>query len=85
MYAPFVWRPGTIAPTLRQQGHSRRCSPGYRYWRLLRETIADVQARGNHVFDAQIVAVCREWGVTAILTEDRDFGRFSGVAVRRLG
>jgi len=36
---------------------------------------------GNLAFDAQIVALCRECRVRALLTEDRDFGRF---AVERL-
>jgi uncharacterized protein len=63
----------------------RVLSPGDRYWALLREAMLDAPARGNLVFDAQIVAVCREYGVNTILTEDRDFRRFSGVAVRRLG
>jgi hypothetical protein len=59
-------------------------SPGPRYWLLLRETIADSGARGNSVFDAQIAAVCREHGVPTILTEDREFRRFSGISIRRL-
>jgi predicted nucleic acid-binding protein len=42
-------------------------------------------SRGNLVFDAQIVAVCREHGAGTLLTEDRDFRRFSGISVRRLG
>jgi predicted nucleic acid-binding protein len=36
------------------------------------------------VFDAQIVALCREAGVTELLTEDRDFDRFSGLVIARL-
>jgi toxin-antitoxin system PIN domain toxin len=62
----------------------RILSPGDRYWPLLRETIVEAGARGNLVFDAQIVAVCREHGVGTILTEDRDFRRFTGIAIRRL-
>jgi predicted nucleic acid-binding protein len=41
-------------------------------------------ATGNLVFDAQIVAVCREWGVSTLITEDRDFTRFEGLAIRGL-
>jgi len=37
------------------------------------------------VHDAQIAAVCLEQGATTVLTEDRDFERFSGISVRRLG
>jgi predicted nucleic acid-binding protein len=36
------------------------------------------------VFDAQIVALCREAGVSALLTEDRDFARFSRFRATRL-
>lgn len=39
---------------------------------------------GNLVFDAQIVAVCREAGISALLTEDRDFARFQGFPVQQL-
>lgn len=35
-------------------------------------------------FDAQIVALCREVGVRALLTEDRDFARFTGFSTERL-
>lgn len=35
-------------------------------------------------FDAQVVALCREAGVTALLTEDRDFDRFRGFRTLRL-
>ena len=36
------------------------------------------------VFDAQIVALCREHGVSRLLTEDRDFDRFKGLRTERL-
>jgi uncharacterized protein len=32
--------------------------------------------RGNLAFDAQIAAVCREYGVDKLMTADRDFARF---------
>jgi toxin-antitoxin system PIN domain toxin len=54
----------------------RVLAPGDRWASLLAEAMRDGKARGNLVFDAQIVAVCREHGVTSILTEDRDFDRF---------
>ncbi|MBI2237766.1 MAG: PIN domain-containing protein [Actinobacteria bacterium] len=62
----------------------RVLSPGERYWALLRDAVIEAGARGNLVLDAEIVAVCREHGATTILTEDRDFRRFSGISVRRL-
>ncbi len=36
------------------------------------------------MFDAQIAALCRENGISAILTNDRDFERFEGLKVRYL-
>lgn len=62
----------------------RVLSPGDRHWPLLRDAIEDSRATGNLVFDAQIVALCREYGVTTILSEDRDFRRFTGIEVRSL-
>ena len=50
--------------------------PGERFLALLFEAIADAKATGNLVFDAQIVALCREAGVRELITEDRDFRRF---------
>ncbi len=54
----------------------RLLSPGRRYWSLLRDAILEARVRGNLIFDAQIVALCREHGVAELLTEDRDFARF---------
>jgi hypothetical protein len=59
-------------------------SPGERYGRLFGQAIEEADAIGNLVFDAQIVAVCREAGVRELLTEDRDFDRFEGFPVQRL-
>lgn len=59
--------------------------PGPGYPELLERAVCEADAVGNLVFDAQIVAVCREWGTRALLTEDRDFDRFSGFATERLG
>jgi len=58
--------------------------PGERFWRLLIEAMEEADAAGNLVFDAQIAALCREAGVSALLTEDRDFDRFHGLATMRL-
>ena len=59
-------------------------SPGDRFWPLLSQAAADAHAIGNLVFDAQIVALCREAGVSALLTEDRDFDRFPGFSTIHL-
>ena len=58
--------------------------PGRRFPELLADAVREGDAIGNLVFDAQIVAVCREAGVRALLTEDRDFARFPGFATERL-
>ena len=58
--------------------------PGDRYWSLLAEAVRQARATGNLVFDAQIVALCREAGASPLLTEDRDFDRFSGFPTARL-
>ncbi len=62
----------------------RILTPGAGYWRLLTEAIREADARGNLVFDAQIVAVCRESGASALLTDDRDFDRFGDFPTLRL-
>jgi uncharacterized protein len=58
--------------------------PGERYWPLFRAALAEARAAGNLAVDAQIVALCREWGVRALLSEDRDFGRFADFPVERV-
>ena len=60
----------------------RVLSPGAQWPTLLLEALAEGKARGNLVFDAQIVALCREHGVDALLTEDRDFDRFALRTIR---
>jgi toxin-antitoxin system PIN domain toxin len=59
-------------------------SPGPEFPKLLLEAVREADASGNLVFDAQVVAVCREAGAAALLTEDRDFDRFRNFPVRRL-
>ncbi len=58
--------------------------PGPHHAQLLLEAIREVNAVGNLVFDAQIVALCREHGVSRLLTHDRDFDRFKGLRTERL-
>lgn len=59
--------------------------PGAAFPELLLEAIRESQAAGNLIFDAQIVALCREAGVRALLSEDRDFARFRAFPTERLG
>ncbi len=58
--------------------------PGPEFVRLLAATARRANARGNLMFDAQIVALCRENGIDTILTNDRDFERFEALEVRYL-
>ena len=58
--------------------------PGERFLPLFLSALEESGARGNLVFDCQIVAVCREAGVRSLLTEDRDFARFDSFPVQRL-
>ena len=62
----------------------RVLAPGEAYIDLLVDAVREAKASGNVVFDAQIVALCREYGVSVIVTEDRDFERFKGLTLRRL-
>jgi uncharacterized protein len=55
--------------------------PSTAHWPLLRASIAAGDCKGNLVFDAQIAAVCREHGIERLLTEDRDFNRFTFLKV----
>ena len=59
--------------------------PGPGYPKRLGEAVREVGAVGNLVFDAQIVALCRDCGVSVLLTEDRDFRRFGNLDIERLG
>jgi uncharacterized protein len=59
----------------------RVLSPGQRYPELFCAAVRAANARGNLVFDAQIAAVCREHGVTRLLTLDRDFTRFPEIEI----
>ena len=58
--------------------------PGPSFIEILTKAIREAGAIGNLIFDAQIVAVCREAGVGTLLTEDRDFDRFPGFTTERL-
>ena len=54
------------------------------FFKLLTTVAREADARGNLTFDAQIAALCREHGVSALLTNDRDFARFEDLRVRYL-
>jgi toxin-antitoxin system PIN domain toxin len=50
--------------------------------RIFLRAVADGAATGNLVFDARIAAILLEHGVDEFWTNDRDFRRFPGIAVR---
>lgn len=58
--------------------------PTQNYWPIFAETAKSADAKGNILYDVQIVAVCREHGVREILSEDRDFSRFGGITLHTL-
>ena len=58
--------------------------PGVDYPALLLEAVQEADAIGNLAFDAQVVALCREHGVSRLVTEDRDFDRLGGLETERI-
>ena len=62
----------------------RLALPGNEFAEHLDHCVREGDARGNLVFDAQIAALCRELGIGRILTNDRDFERFSSLRVQYL-
>jgi toxin-antitoxin system PIN domain toxin len=62
----------------------RVLNPGDFFWPMLAEALRAADATGNLAFDAQIAALCREGGVSELLTEDRDFDRFPELRTARL-
>ncbi len=58
--------------------------PGARFLPLFVAAVREAGTTGNLVFDAMIAALCREAGVRALLTADRDFARFEDFPVQRL-
>ena len=69
---------------LLQSPSLRVLHPGSTFLAHFAEALREADAVGNLVFDAQIVAVCRESGVTSLLTQDRDFARFHRFATQAL-
>ncbi len=74
---------GTLAQLL-SLGNAVVLRPGPEYPARLMDAVREVGAVGNLIFDAQVVALCRECAVTALLTEDRDFDRFEEFRGERL-
>jgi hypothetical protein len=67
-----------ILDELLEQPNVRLLVPGEHHWGLFRQMIAEGQARGPLVSDAQLVALTIEHG-GVLHTTDRDFARFPGL------
>jgi toxin-antitoxin system PIN domain toxin len=52
------------------------------YWPELSSLLHAGRVAGPQVHDARVAALCRLHGVRELWTADRDFGRFSALAVR---
>jgi toxin-antitoxin system PIN domain toxin len=61
--------------------HVRTAGEGEAFWRRFRELAADVRPGGNLVLDAHLVALMHEHGVTSLVTHDRGYRRFRGIAI----
>jgi toxin-antitoxin system PIN domain toxin len=86
VYSPPTSRPAALATVdaLLASPTVRMLTPGDRFWPLFKAAVEEGQATGNRIFDAQLVAICREHGVATILSEDRDFRRFPSISLQTL-
>lgn len=55
-------------------------APGY--FPQLRDLLETSRVVGPPIHDARVAALCRFHGVRELWTADRDFGRFTGIAIR---
>ncbi|MCP9486048.1 MAG: PIN domain-containing protein [Gaiellaceae bacterium MAG52_C11] len=55
---------------------------GPEYWTLATALIRDGRAAGPRVHDARVAALCLVHGIRELWTADRDFARFTALAVR---
>lgn len=85
LHPPTRERTAVAAVEALLDGNSVRVlNPGPEHWAILSRLVVGERVRGNLVHDAQIAAVCLEHGATTILTEDRDFRRFTDLKVRHI-
>lgn len=52
------------------------------YWDVVRATLRAAKSVGGQVHDARVAALCIHHRVSELWSADRDFSRFSGLAVR---
>jgi predicted nucleic acid-binding protein len=55
---------------------------GERFWSTFETVATESAPRGSLVPDAHLVALMREYGVSTVWSNDRDFRKFDGVTVR---
>jgi toxin-antitoxin system PIN domain toxin len=86
---PRIYDPPSTLEEALDQIDAWMASPGlvilgepHDHWSILRGQLAAAQVRGPMVHDARIAAICIGHGVHELLTADRDFSRFSSLAVR---
>jgi hypothetical protein len=51
------------------------------YWAELRAVVEKTKVTGGRIHDARIAALCRQHGVRELWSADRDFARFTQLAV----
>ena len=51
------------------------------HWSTLRDLLLSGRIVGPRVHDARVAALCRQHGVRELWSADRDFSRFTGIAV----
>jgi toxin-antitoxin system PIN domain toxin len=85
---PRIFAGGSLARAARRQIEVWRSSPSLQllgetasHWATLERILERGTVMGPRVHDARIAAICIDHGVTEILTQDRDFAAFEGVAV----
>lgn len=67
--------------SLSEHSHVRTPGEGEGFWRYFSEVTENMVVRGNLVPDAHLVALMRQYGVSKIVSHDRDFNKFRDIKV----
>ncbi|HKR30859.1 MAG TPA: TA system VapC family ribonuclease toxin [Terriglobales bacterium] len=85
---PRIYQPPLLPDAALEQVKAIMASPSLtllaetaRHPEVLERVLRQSGVSGNLVHDAHIVSLCIEHGITELITNDHDFGRFSGVRV----
>lgn len=86
---PKIYQPPTPLAAALAQVEAWLASPTHvllsedaSYWNSLRATLTSARSAGAQVHDARVAALCHHHRVTELWTADRDFSRFTNLAVR---